>query len=230
MPAVPIDTAIAHLARLGFDGLELTVIPGYTTELSALDAAERGRIKRLLREHALALPAIAGHSSLLESDADAHARQLARLKGAVDLAVDLATDDVPVVETTPGGRSEQWEQHKHLLAERSAELAAYARSRGVTIAMEPHVGAIVDTPAKVLELLELVGSPALRVNFDISHFDVLGIPAEEAVAALAPHAAHTHVKDQRGRCRDADLRHARARVRRGRDRSRTRFGPALPHL
>jgi hypothetical protein len=28
MPRVPIDVAVAHCAALGFDGLEMTVIPG----------------------------------------------------------------------------------------------------------------------------------------------------------------------------------------------------------
>ena len=32
MPTVPIETAVAHCAALGFDGLELTVIPGWTTD------------------------------------------------------------------------------------------------------------------------------------------------------------------------------------------------------
>ena len=31
MPTVPVDTFVPFLARLGYDGIELTVIPGYTT-------------------------------------------------------------------------------------------------------------------------------------------------------------------------------------------------------
>ena len=59
MPTVPVDTFVPFLARLGYDGIELTVIPGYTTELSKLDAAERRRIAGMLNEHHLALPALA---------------------------------------------------------------------------------------------------------------------------------------------------------------------------
>ena len=92
-----------------------------------------------------------------------------------------------------------------MLVARTGELVEYARSRGVTIAMEPHVGAIIDTPQRVLELLDLVDSPYLKVNFDISHFDVMGMTIEETVAALAPHSAHTHVKDQRGRYPDFEF-------------------------
>ena len=153
----------------------------------------------LLAQHNLALPAIAAHSSLLETDAEAHAKNMWRLKGGVDLAVELAQgDELPAVNTTPGGKPDDWDRNKEFLAERIGELVDYGASRGVTIAMEPHIGAIIDTPAKVLELLEIVNSPYLKVNFDISHFDIVGMPTEETVAALAPVSAHTHVKDQRG--------------------------------
>ena len=206
MPTVPVDTAIRHLAQLGYDGIELTVIPRYATELSTLDSAERKRIAGLLKAHHLALPAIAAHSNLLATDAQAHAQSMWRLKGAVDLAVDLAQgDELPVIETTPGGQPEQWEGLQSLLVDRIGELVEYAQSRGVTIAMEPHVGAIIETPQKMLELLDLVGSPHFKVNFDISHFDVIGMTIEETVSVLAPHSVHTHVKDQRGRYPDFEF-------------------------
>ena len=199
MPTVPIDTAISHIKSLGYDGIELTIIPRFTTELSTLDAAERSRIASLLKEHELALPAIAAHSSLLEIDPDAHAKNMWRLKGGVDLAVALAQGDaLPAVNTTPGGKPEEWDTKKDFLAERVGELVDYGAANGVTIALEPHIGAIIDTPEKVLELLEIVNSPYLKVNFDISHFDIVGMPTEETVAALAAVSAHTHVKDQRG--------------------------------
>ena len=90
MPTVPVEAAIRHIAQIGFDGIELTVIPGYSTELSTLDSDERRRVAKLLKNYRLALPAIAAHSSMLETDSDAHTRNLRRLKGAIDLAADLA--------------------------------------------------------------------------------------------------------------------------------------------
>ncbi|MCG9128033.1 sugar phosphate isomerase/epimerase [Candidatus Poribacteria bacterium] len=199
MPTVPIDTAITHVSELGFDGIELTIIPRFTTELSTLDSTERKRISTLLKQYNLALPAIAAHSSLLDTNPDAHEKNMWRLKGGVDLAIDLAQgDQIAAVNTTPGGKPEDWDTEKDFLVDRVGQLVEYGESRGVTIAMEPHIGAIIDTPEKVLELLELVNSPFLKVNFDISHFDIVGIPTEETVSALAPVSIHTHVKDQRG--------------------------------
>ncbi|RKU28664.1 hypothetical protein C6497_07845 [Candidatus Poribacteria bacterium] len=206
MPTVPIDTAITHVSDLGFDGIELTIIPRFTTELSTLDTAERKRISTLLKDHNLALPAIAAHSSLLDTDPDVHEKNMWRLKGGVDLAIDLAQgDEIAAVNTTPGGKPEDWDTNKEFLVERVGELVEYGASRGVTIAMEPHIGAIIDTPEKVLELLDLVNSPYLKVNFDISHFDIVGIPTEETVSALAPVSIHTHVKDQKGLAPDFEF-------------------------
>ena len=206
MPTVPIDIAIPHIAQLGFDGMELAVGPRFITELSTLDTAERKRIAGLLKQHNLALPALAAHSSLMETDPDAHAQNMWRLKGAADLGVELAHgDSPPAINTTSGGQPEAWDDQKQLLAERVGELVEYTQTLGVTVAMEPHIGGLIDTPDKVLDLLNLVDSPYLKVNFDISHFDIIGIPTEESVAALAPHSAHTHVKDQRGLAPDFEF-------------------------
>lgn len=199
MPTVPIDIAVAHLAALGFDGLELTVIPGYSTELSTLDAAERRRIRGIVAAAGLQLPAVAGHTSLLAEDPEQHRRNLARLHGAVDLCPDLAVGgQVPSLNTTVGAKPEDWDRLRETMAERVGALAEYAGGRGAKLAIEPHVGSLLDRPERVTWLFEQVKSPHLGLNFDISHFNVVGLPIEQTVPLLAPLAIHTHVKDERG--------------------------------
>jgi len=206
MPRLPIDTALEHLAGLGFDGVEITVIPGYTTELDTLDATERRRIRRLLVEYNLALPAIAGHRSVLAREATAHAENWRRLTGAVELCVDWAGQDgPPALDTTLGSGPGDWNGHEDFILERLGTLVDYCASRQVILALEPHVGDGMNQPEKVLWLLREIDSPYLKLNFDISHFEVQGLPTEETVAALAPHAAHTHVKEQRGRVPDFEF-------------------------
>ncbi|MSP13389.1 MAG: sugar phosphate isomerase/epimerase [Chloroflexi bacterium] len=206
MPTVPIDVAIRHIAQLGYDGLELTVLPNYTTRLSSLDRAARQRIAALLQEHSLGLPAIAAHADLLERDPQLYAQELGQLQAAIDLAVDLAQGDaLPAINTTAGAERGRWPEVKSLVVDRVGEVAEYARSRGVVIAIEPHYGSAIDTPERVLELLALVDAPNLKVNFDISHFDIVGLEIEATVAALAPYSVHTHVKDERGRYPDFEF-------------------------
>ena len=200
MQKPPVDEMLANLAEIGYDGVELTVIPGWSTELDTLDRAERQRIRRLLDLYHLDLPSIAGHCQLLATNPDEHAENWRRLIGAIDLCVDLAGhSQPPVLDTTAGGKSDaDWPDQHERLVDRLGRLCDYAARRGVTIAIEPHVGNILETPARTLELLRLVNRPNLKVNFDISHFNVQGIPIEESVAALVPVSAATHVKDERG--------------------------------
>jgi sugar phosphate isomerase/epimerase len=200
MPTIGIDQAVEHVASLGYDGIEIAVLPGWTTAIDTLDAAERKRILKLVNDKGLTISAISGHASLLEKDPADNERNLNRLKAAIDLAVEWAQDGrVPYVNTLSGGRTADWEAQKELFAERLMVAAEYAQSRGVVLAMEPHVDGLVDMPDRMVTILEMVNSPALRVNFDISHFDIMGMSTEESVSILVPYSVHTHVKDQRGR-------------------------------
>ena len=64
----------------------------------------------------------------------------------------------------------------------------------------PHVGSIIDTPDRMLEVIRQVGSPAVGVNFDISHFNVMGIGIEESVAKMAPPRTSYARKGRAGYC------------------------------
>ncbi len=206
MPALPIDVTLDHVARLGFEGVELTVVPGYTTELSRLDAAERRRICVLLDKHGLALPSIAVHRDLLVDDPEQWAAHLAYLRASIDLAVDMAgLDGPPVINNLVGGKSGEFENRRARLIERLDGVVRYATARGVTVAIEPHVFTVLESPLTTKDIIDAIDSPFLRVQFDISHFDVLGFSIEETVPVLAPLAVHTHVKDQRGRAPDHEF-------------------------
>lgn len=199
MQTIAAEDAIPLLRGIGFDAIEITVVPGWRDELDALEPARRQRIKQLLTEHDLALPALAGHRSMLATDPAEHAENWRRLTGAIDLAVEWATDEgPPAIDTTAGGKAGQWDQLKDLMVERLGKLADYAAGRGVTIAIEPHVSSALDTPERVLWLLSAVGRENLRITFDISHFNVQGIPIETSVGQLAAVSAFCHVKDEKG--------------------------------
>ena len=199
MPSLPIDIALEHLAALGFDGVELTVIPGFSTELDTLDSADRRRIRQLLNDHGLGLPAVAAHQPLLATEEDVHAENWRRLIKSADLCSDLAgTDGVPVLNTTLGSNPNEWDSQREFILERVGSLVDYCSAREVVLAIEPHVVDGLNSPDRSIWLLEEIGSFYLKLNFDISHFEVQGMPTAEVVHLLAPRSAHTHVKDQQG--------------------------------
>jgi len=199
MRHVDIEQALPAVAQIGYQGIELAVTPGWPTDLDTLDAAKRRRIAALLDQHGLILSAVAGHASICEDDPERNEANMGRLRRSIDLAAELAQPgEPPIMASLIGGRVEEWEAKKGLIAERVGSLGDYAVRQGVILAVEPHSGTAFDRPEKALWLMEQLDHPAVRLNFDISHFDIMGIGIDECVAKMAPYAVHTHVKDQRG--------------------------------
>jgi sugar phosphate isomerase/epimerase len=199
MQTVPIDVAVAHCASLGFDGLELTVIPGWPTDAASLDRAARQRIRSLYDDHGLALCGFSGNEPLLADGPAEAVDALARFRAYLDLAAEMQLPgERLIVTTTSGGQHGDWERSRGALVERLGTLAEHAQQQGVMVGIEPHVATALHTPEQAIQVLEEVASPALTVHFDISHFNVQGMDMEETVALMAPYSLHTHIKDERG--------------------------------
>src|SRR5581483_2265162 len=101
------------------------------------------------------------------------------------------------------GHSGDLERMRDTVLERLSELAEYAQQRGVTVCIEPHVGGAVDTLDRAEFIVKTVNKPSLRLDFDVSHFEVVGVPAVESVPRLLPLAAAAEIKDQHMRYSDA---------------------------
>lgn len=199
MMNVGIEEVIPAVAKIGYRGIELAVTPRFPTDLYNLDAAARARIAALCREHDLIISAVAGHTSVCEDDPDKNAANMQRLRDTINLADELRQAHQPaIVCSLLGGHVDDWGRVKDRVVERVAALGDYAATRGVIFACEPHSGTAFDLPRKAVWLMEQVNHPAVRINFDISHFDILAIPTAESVPQMVPWSAHTHVKDQRG--------------------------------
>jgi sugar phosphate isomerase/epimerase len=199
MQQTPIETAVAHCAGLGYDGLELTVIPGWPTDAAALDSAARRRIRMLYDDYNLELCGLSGNVPLLEGAPAERAATVERFRGYLDLAAELQRPgEELIVTTTSGGTPADWDRDAATLVETLGELSTYAASAGVAVGIEPHVGAALHRPEAAIWTIEQVSSPALTIHFDISHFNVQGLPMERVIEQLTPFSRHTHVKDERG--------------------------------
>jgi sugar phosphate isomerase/epimerase len=197
MPALPVERQIALVRDAGYATIEL--VNRGSLDAQRTDAAERRRIRAALDAAGLRLVSIASHGNLLEADNANRDAQREIIHAGIDLAVDLAgPHGPPCVVTMAYGEPDQYEAVRDTVAANFAELAEHASHSGVIVALEPHVGQAFDLPEKVAWLLEDVGSPWFRLNFDNSHFEVMGRGIDEYVPLLAPYSVHTHVKDQRG--------------------------------
>ena len=195
----PIEETIRELARIGYDGVEIAVNPGWTSDVDRLDAAGRRRIRRLLDDTGLELAAlVSGHRDQV-ADAAAYAEGRDRYLRELDLALEWSKPGlIPAMDLAVGGKMDEWDQLKSLIVDRVGETVRLSAERNVVVALEPHSGNAINTPDKMLWLLDQIDSPFCRVNFDISHFNVIGIPIAESVAAMAPYTVHTHIKDESG--------------------------------
>lgn len=213
MATVPYQVFIPRLAEIGYTAIAVSVIPSYgiggkhvqnAADLATLTRDDRRRIKEEFEQRGLELPSIVGNQPVIEADPQRSAVYLQRLRETIDLCVEVAPrgQAVPTMNTGSGGRPETFDATKQQLVDRLGTLAEYAGRRGVALCIEPHVGAAVDTPERSAWLVQAVNSPSCRLDFDISHFEVVGIPLAETVPQLAPLAGAVEIKDQRFRYLD----------------------------
>ena len=202
----PVAEQIEIVRAAGYASITLVSGPDLGLDAHTADAAERRGIRESLDGAALELSAITGHADPLAADPARRADSRARIRATIDLAADLAGPGAaPCVVTMGRGTPERYEQDRGALAEAFGELAAHAQRRGIVLALEPHVGQLIDRPERVAWLVAQVGSPHFRLNFDNSHFEVMGYDLADYLPQLRPVAVHTELKDQRGRFPDHEF-------------------------
>lgn len=189
--------AIERVVAIGYEALELNVGDAWPTAPSKLAADAREELRDRLQEAGLPSPVLMNLIGLCGQGEDV-AKKSRALVDTCQLAADLDYDGGGrVVTTTLGGQGGDWEAARDSVAERMQPYAAIAADHGVTLAIEAHVGQELDSPEKAVWLVEAVGQESMRLNFDHSHFHVLGMDLQHCVDLCAPYAVHTHLKDGR---------------------------------
>ena len=192
MKALSLDDAIRTVAEIGYDGIELTIFPGFPAEPPKLSTTDRIAIRRLLTEKQLKL------TSLMESvypskDSAKKRAALDRIKRAVELARDLA-DRPPLVQTTLGGG--EWVQGKRLVIDTIGRWSEIAADADVVLAVKPHRGSVLAMPGEAVELFEALGRPKyLRMAYDYSHYQYGPLSLEETIDVSLPYTALVVLKD-----------------------------------
>jgi sugar phosphate isomerase/epimerase len=88
------------------------------------------------------------------------------------------------------------QQHRDEVLRRMAALAERAAPTGIVLLHENEKGIYGDIPERVLDIVESVGSPALRLAWDPANFVQVGVrPFTEGYSMLRPHTIYVQVKD-----------------------------------
>ncbi|HEY1048334.1 MAG TPA: sugar phosphate isomerase/epimerase [Prosthecobacter sp.] len=197
MKTLTLNEALKTCAEIGYSNVEMALNAGFPTEPKVFTPAARAEAVTQLRALKLDLPCLMVNLSLTADD-KAHALALQSIKDAAQVARDLNAANPPIIETVCGGKPATWEQQKAGMAERLQSWAEVAEKEKTTIAIKAHVGSAVNSPERLLWLLDQVKSPAIQITYDYSHFELQGIGMEESMKLLLPRTKFIHVKDAQG--------------------------------
>ncbi len=197
MKSLPLGDALKTCAEIGYRNVELALNAGYPTEPKLLSAEARKKLHTRLESLKLNVSACMLNMSLTADD-KTHALNLDAIKAAAQLARDLAPEKPPLVETVLGGKPAEWEQVKDKMAGRLQSWAEAAAAGKITLAIKAHVGSAVNSPERLLWLLQKVSAHAIALDYDYSHFELQGIALAESLKALLPQTKFIHVKDSVG--------------------------------
>jgi inosose dehydratase len=197
MKSLPIPKALQICQEIGYDCVELPLMPDWPADPEKLMFSARKQLKAVLEASGLRLSAVMENLPLLGEEKK-HQANLARLKLATELARELVPDKPPLIETVLGGKPQEWETVKQAMVERLRDWGKVAEGAGVVIAFKAHIGNALHTPADAAWLVEQVGSKFVRLAFDYSHFSLQKISLASALDTLLPHTVFIHVKDAEG--------------------------------
>lgn len=197
MKTLPLDVALKTCAEIGYSHVELALNAGYPTEPKVFTAEARQQTRAQLQKLGLGLPCLMVNISLTADD-KAHAQSLGLIAEAGRMAHDLVPDQPPLLETVMGGKPATWEQQKDGMAAKLKDWAAAAEKAKVIITVKAHVGSAVNSPERLLWMLDQVKSPAIQAAYDYSHFQLMGFDMEETMKQLLPRTKFIHVKDSIG--------------------------------
>jgi inosose dehydratase len=194
MKDLPIDTALRLIAGIGYDGVELSLMPGWPCDPAVMSMGDRKRLLALLGETGLT---VAAFNEALIIGTESRAGNLERLKRAADLAHHLVPDGPRIVETMIGGKTADWPASKAQVVDELRAWVALADERDLTVCFKPHANHAVHNSSRALETLRAVDSARLRICYDYCHMFVASESLESSLRALAPHIGFITLKDAR---------------------------------
>ncbi|WP_010585426.1 sugar phosphate isomerase/epimerase family protein [Schlesneria paludicola] len=193
MPHFTAEQAIRVIGDLGYDGIELSVMPTHPTSAEAITKDQRGPLHQLLAEKRLTLTSLMEHLPP-SSVAAEHQTTLDRLKRAAELGRDLSPEAPPLIQTVIGGGT--WEQKKDLFRDRLGDWLRVAEAEKTVIAIKPHRSGAMSKPSEAAWLLGQLGNSRwLGMAYDFSHYALRDLNVSETINDAFPSTALIVVKD-----------------------------------
>ena len=188
------DPAVQCAVLLALGARHIEVRGAWDTNIVDFDDDQLDRFAAKLRQRGMGVSAIAspvGKVSVLDDPAG----ELHRLGRAIAAAHRLGARYIRIFSFyRPDGTPA--EEVRDPVLKRMRGLADLAEREGVVLVHENEKDVYGDVPDRVLDIIESVGSDALRVAWDSANFVQCGVvPFTQGYALLRPHLEYLQVKD-----------------------------------
>jgi len=208
LPASPSEITaetLASIREMGFSG----VGTDFGFHLEEFTPTLRAHVKALFAESGLDQPMMwAPFKNFIQDDRDAMERDFALYEEAIRLAVDVGCGNLAL---WPGshGVGHPYLAHPRNFTQESFDrsvaglrrLAPLAEDKGISLSIEPGIGTVAFSPKRTREILDAVGSPALKVNLDVvnwitfwEYFDQAPL-IEQSFDLVGSDVSGVHLKD-----------------------------------
>ena len=185
-------TQFTTLNELGITHVEFRSAWG--TNVLDLTDEQLDEVAALLAEHGLSVSSIGSPIGKIniEDDFDAH---LVRADRALAVARRLGAPFVRIFSFFLR-KDQAPERYRDEVLRRMAALAAKAEPTGVVLLHENEKDIYGDVPERVLDIVETIGSPALRLAWDPANYVQVGVtPFTDGYARLRPYTDYVQIKD-----------------------------------
>lgn len=184
---------IAVLKALGARHIE--VRSAWGVNVVDLDDEQLARLAGLLKDAGVGISAVASPIGKVDISADP-ALEVRRLQRIIRVAHALETDRIRVFSFFRAA-GVPVESTREAVMRGMRLLADEAEREQVTLLHENEKDIYGDTPERILDLVETVGSSALRLAWDSANFVQVGVvrPHDAGYAALRPYLDYLQVKD-----------------------------------
>lgn len=150
------------------------------------------QVSDFLKSSPLTVSSYSASNNFVAEEAERQAH-IANIKEAVDIAKTYDTDVVRVFAANATDKY-TYEEGREMIIDSFKQCVPYAEQKGVTLALENH-GMFAGKSSQVEDILNSVGSPALKATADTGNFLLVCDDPVQAVLKLAKRVALVHFKD-----------------------------------
>ncbi len=188
------DPVVQATVLLALGATHIEVRSAWGINVADFDTQLTQKLAGILQDKGLKVSAIASPIGKVDVSLPVE-HEVQRLRQIIEVAKTLNAPYIRVFSYYRGENQTQ-DEIRQAVIERMTALAAEAEAAGVILVHENEKDIYGDTPARVLDIVSSVNSPALRVAWDNANFVQVGTrPFDDGYALLRPYLEYFQVKD-----------------------------------